>query len=639
MTTKRGISIIFLMLALALGAAQAQPFEKLAVGKFLDEVPMEMEPLSFELAPGGEALLAIRFLLPPGVHLNSVPWPEVAFPEAVWLEAPEAALKGRKKWSKMLESNVYEGNVEMAQRLLVAADAPAGGHAVKAVLTYFPCDDKTGVCYRLAKEFSISVEVTAGAASPRLESDEGLAGRVTAVLEGREKIPLLVLFGLVFLGGVLASFTPCVYPMIPITVGFFGARAGQRRAKIFLSVALYILGIALVYAAFGLAAALGGKAFGSLTQNAPVLFGVATLLFVMGLSLVGFFDLNFAFMQGVQAKPREGVFGAFAMGAVAGLVASPCVTPILVALLAYVATQASPVLGFFLLFVFAVGLGSLLGALALFSSLTGAIPRSGAWMVGVKAFMGVVLLGVAVYYYGKTSEILGLEFWPGGVLAAGVGLVFLGCALGGLVFASAETRGERFRRAIGFILVVLGVALTVQGVGGLGPWAGGAGAASSPASSEGEEEAGIAWEKDNLDAAFARARASGKPIVVDFWAPWCAYCLKMHRTTFRDENVVNLVHAAFVPAKVNYDRMPRELAMEYRIIGLPLILFLSPDGEELERLASYVDAEGFLRILRGVLSRYEPALQADPFDWSPSESSEEEASPGGEVADAEWVME
>jgi thiol:disulfide interchange protein DsbD len=505
---------------------------------------------------------------------------------------------------------------------------------VEAVLAYFPCDEKAGICYRLVKEFSFSVEVAAGAATSPPESDGGLAGRVAAVLEGREKIPLIALFGLVFLGGILASFTPCVYPMIPITVGFFGARAGQRRAKILLGVALYILGIALVYAAFGLAAALGGRAFGSLTQNAPVLFGVATLLFVMGLSLVGFFDLNFAFLQGVQAKPREGVLGAFAMGAVAGLVASPCVTPILVALLAYVATQASPVLGFFLLFVFAVGLGTLLGVLALFSSLTGVVPRSGAWMVGVKAFLGVILMGVAVYYYGKTSEILGSEFWPGGVLAAGVGLVFLGYALGGLVFTSAETQGERFRRAVGFVLVVLGVALTMRGVGGLGPWAGAAGAVSSP--SEGEEEAGVAWEKDDLDAALALARASGKPLVVDFWAPWCVYCLKMDRTTFRDEDVVNLVHAAFVPLKVNYDEMPRELAAELRIPGLPTILFLSPDGGELERLTSYVDAEGFLRILRGVLSRYEPP-QEEGFDWS--EPSGEEASPGGEIADAEWVTE
>lgn len=213
---------------------------------------------------------------------------------------------------------------------------------------------------------------------------------------------LLMIFLLVFLAGILTSFTPCVFPMIPITIAILGNKnEGRTKLSQFLTSVVYVLGIALTYSVLGLFAASTGSLFGSLLTH-PVAVSVISITFLlMGLSLFGLFELQLPFglqtrLQNMQGT--QGFLGAFIAGLVAGLVASPCVGPVLVGILTYVAQTQNLTFGFWLLFVFALGLGQLFLVLGLSSHLLNKLPKAGGWMVKVKYIFGIIMIGFALYY-------------------------------------------------------------------------------------------------------------------------------------------------------------------------------------------------------------------------------------------------
>lgn len=205
---------------------------------------------------------------------------------------------------------------------------------------------------------------------------------------------------LVFIAGLLSSLTPCVYPLIPITIGIFGARQASSKLHGFLLSLTYVFGIALTYAIMGVIAASVGTVFGSAMQNPWLLGGIAVLFFALGLSSLGVFD--FRLPGGLQNKLGQaggvGFGGAFVMGLVAGIIAAPCVGPIVAGILLYVAGQQDMVLGFVLLLVYALGMGVLFLVLGTFSSLLNKLPRAGTWMEGVKTLFGIVFIAMAIYY-------------------------------------------------------------------------------------------------------------------------------------------------------------------------------------------------------------------------------------------------
>lgn len=215
-----------------------------------------------------------------------------------------------------------------------------------------------------------------------------------------EEQGLLAALLLVFIAGVLASLTPCVYPLIPITVGIFGARQADSRLHGFGLSIVYVLGIAVTYSILGVAAASLGTVFGGAMQNPWVLGAISLLFVVLGLSSLGVFEIRLP--GGLQNKLSQtggaGWAGAFVMGLVAGIIAAPCVGPIVAGILLYVAQQQDPVLGFGLLFTFAIGMGQLFLVLGTFSSLLNRLPKSGSWMEGVKLIFGVVFIAMALYY-------------------------------------------------------------------------------------------------------------------------------------------------------------------------------------------------------------------------------------------------
>ncbi len=213
----------------------------------------------------------------------------------------------------------------------------------------------------------------------------------------------------VFLAGVLTSFTPCVYPMIPVTVAFIGGAAeGNRRRAVTLS-SVYVLGLSLVYSSLGVISALLGAKFGNFTRTYWIYGGVAlvfTFFAVMMLDLVTIPVPGFFGRAQAQGTRRGGHLGALLMGVAAGFVAAPCTAPVLGFLLVYVGHKGHPVWGGTLLLVFALGLSFLLFLLGVFSGLLSGLPRAGAWMSYIKKFFGVGMLLVAAWFFYKAIQIL-----------------------------------------------------------------------------------------------------------------------------------------------------------------------------------------------------------------------------------------
>ena len=214
---------------------------------------------------------------------------------------------------------------------------------------------------------------------------------------------LIAALGVAFLGGLLASLTPCVYPMIPITAGVIGhANIGGSRWRGFGLSLTYVLGMALTYASLGIFAAATGRFFGAINSSPWSFFVVGNIILLFGLGMLDVIQLpTFAARLGSQ---RLGLWGIFLAGISSAMVAGPCTTPVLGTVLAYTASTHSLMAGGLLLFVFSLGMGALLLAVGTFSSFLTSIPRSGMWMVYIKKGMGLLMLALAEYFFIQAGQ-------------------------------------------------------------------------------------------------------------------------------------------------------------------------------------------------------------------------------------------
>ena len=423
-----------------------------------------------------------------------------------------------------------------------------------------------------------------------LPEQTGLAGRLQHALAKRSFLAFL----LVFLGGIATSFTPCVYPMIPITISYIGGRAHHRLHGFLLSL-VFVLGIAVMYSALGLVAAVTGSLFGGLMQSTPVLIGVTVIFFAMGASMLGAFDL--ALPSGLQSKlqggPRTGFLGAFFMGMVTGIVASPCVGPVLVVLLAGVAAIGSIPLGIALLFTFALGLGLLFLVIGTFAGVLSSLPQVGAWMDTVKHVFGVILLAMGIYFL---RGVLGPNLF---LLASGAFLVFVGVFAGAFhAVGEAPSRRRMARKAMGLVMLLVGGFLLLAGVGRMM----GIGLTAAPALTGESTPAGHGtWLADDA-AGLAQAKAAGKPVMLDFWADWCGACKELDHKTWSDPEVRRELER-FVAVKLDLtaknDVNQAKLAT-YGVPGLPTVIFLDASGREVSRFFGFKPPRDVLGMMRQV---------------------------------------
>jgi thiol:disulfide interchange protein DsbD len=394
----------------------------------------------------------------------------------------------------------------------------------------------------------------------------------------------ILAFIAMYILGLGLTLTPCVYPIIPITIGFFGAQSGGRWTRQLLVASVFGLGIAISYAAVGTAAAFSGSLMGAALQNIWVLITLATLCVVMGLNAFGVFELRLPgwFMNLAGGSSRKGIIGAAVMGLTMGIASAPCLAAFIISLLAFVGQKGDPILGFSMFLMLGLGLATPFVALGTFSGMVHKIPKSGEWLVFAKKLMGSLLFAAALYFL---NTII-----PGTIFNS---IVLVSLVTAGLYFGFFEKTPVKTItfRAVRLTLgaIFLGVSL----------WWG------MPA---GEIATGprISWQAYS-ETALVQAKESGRPVVIDFFADWCIPCKEMDRVSFSDQQVIQL-SKDFVMLKADVTRGSspevKSLLKRYDIKGVPTIVFIGPDGRERDdlRIVQFEPASEFLLRFRELSS-------------------------------------
>jgi thiol:disulfide interchange protein DsbD len=391
---------------------------------------------------------------------------------------------------------------------------------------------------------------------------------------------------LVFLGGVATSLTPCVYPMIAITVSVFGARQVKNRWEgAWLSTA-FVLGIAALFTPLGLLAAMTGGVFGAALASPWVLVGLAVLFVALAASMFGAFDINLpaSLRNRLAGVGGGGARGAFALGLVSALIAAPCTGPVLGFLLTWVGTTGQVVFGAVSLFVYSLGLGLLFWVVGTFSV---SLPKSGKWLDWVKSVFGIVMLVAAVYYVrdlipGLNTLAKHTPVFLGGSLL----LVAVGFAAGAIHLSYySPAWSVRIRKTIGVVLCVVGLLGVIGYATALPPGA------------------KIRWHH-NYAQAVQTARVQRRPLLVDFGASWCGACGELDRHTFSDARVVAesqrfvSVHIDLSPGNDTDEN--RAALAQYNQRGLPLVVLHDASGKEVERVTAFVEADVLLKKMKAV---------------------------------------
>jgi thioredoxin:protein disulfide reductase len=380
-----------------------------------------------------------------------------------------------------------------------------------------------------------------------------------------------------FVGGLLVCLTPCVYPMIVITVSVFGARQTRSRAQAMALSTAFVLGIVTMFVPLGVAAALTGNLFGSQLSSPWVTWLVAAVMLALAASMFGLWDMTLpgGLVNRLAQVGGAGYTGAFLLGLVSGIVAAPCTGPVLGGVLIWIGKTRSILLGATAMAAFSLGLGLpfwLVGTFAM------RLPKSGPWMVTVKTICGVALAAVALWLL-RTKIPLERLARPG----HGFALLMAALAVLGLFAATARTEAHRpfalVRRAAGIAACTLGLVLGAIG------W-------QMPPE-------GIAWQRFS-HTAVADARASQRPLLIDFTADWCASCQELARHTFSAGDVVaeaSRFTRLRVDATNEDDIAVEEVLRSYRVRGLPTVLVIDGAGQERARITDFVPPAELLEAL------------------------------------------
>jgi thiol:disulfide interchange protein DsbD len=573
---------------------------------------------SNKLTKGKSNQIAVEVKVQEPYHINAEkPSEPYLIPTTLDIETDEEITFGKKFFPEpQLKSfafsdsplAVYEGIFYIYTNLTIPPDFNKSKIELKTTLGFQACDDHTCLApdeIHLSQIFLIgntnetiiSTHQKIFDKQKQTETEERIKYQSSenSISETFSEQGWFLTFFIVFLAGLALNLTPCVYPLIPITISYFGGQAEGKKGNIVIHAILYVLGMAITYSILGVFAALTGSLFGVALQNPVVLLVIAFILIGLALSMFDLYEIRVpAFLSNFAGGAKQGFFGSFFMGLTIGIVAAPCIGPFVLALLTYVGEKGDVILGFWLFFVLALGLGVPFLFLGIFSGSINKIPRSGAWMIWVRKIFGFILIAMAIYFL--------QPLFPNKLIFnLSIALTML---LGGLYMAWIEPTTSQgkifpiFRNLIGIIFFIIALIFTSSGIQSY----------IDQTTWETRSVTGSIAQKNQIDWKnyssnyIKQAGDEGKPILLDFYADWCIPCKELDKFTFSDPKVIEL-SKNFINLKVDLTQanssLSKELKNVYKILGVPTLVFLNPDGQELKelRVVGFMDKEDFLPIM------------------------------------------
>ena len=465
------------------------------------------------------------------------------------------------------------------QRLTVPVELTQASPGATLTVTYQGCAD-AGFCYPPETKI-VPLNAVAAQTSPPLPSGEKPGVRDDTGAD----LPFSALWALLI--GIGIAFTPCVLPMYPLISGIvLGGKQRLSTARALLLAFIYVQGMALTYTALGLVVAAAGMQFQAALQHPYVLIGLSAVFILLSLSMFGVFSLQLpsslqtrlALMSNRQQGGSAG--GVFAMGAIAGLICSPCTTAPLSAILLYIAQSGNLWLGGGTLYLYALGMGLPLIIVTVFGNRL--LPKSGPWMAHVKTAFGFVILALPIFLLERImGDVWGLRLWS-----------MLGVAFFGWAFITSLGLTKPWQR-IGQILLLAAALISVRP---LQDWAFGTTVTQAQAHLNFTRISNV----ETLETALANAR--GKPVMLDLYADWCVACKEFEKYTFSDPQVQQaLQNTVLLQADVTANSAQDVALLKHlQVLGLPTILFFDEDGNEQPalRVTGFMDANAFRAHLR-----------------------------------------